>query len=279
MAFKIEVLDRVPTYPGRIKLTQVAGESDLYDLERADNPIEEGTPLNKALFDSKANTLTSDVTVYVNGESGSDLAGNGSSAAPYATIQKALDSLPKWLDGYTATVDIAEGTYEGRVVIEGFQGGVLELGVAGRTVTVRGIQVISSATVRINVSNIVRAENVVGTLLAIRNGSDVLVGNRLSIDAMAAAISGIVAETNSTVSVADNALVIVHNCGYNAVYATSGARVSLAGIAGSNNGVGLRADSGAFISFGSRSLTATTENITTNGGRIYSGAQTTIPSY
>lgn len=38
--------DRIPTYPGRVKLTQVSG--NIYDMERADQPSEAGTPLNKA---------------------------------------------------------------------------------------------------------------------------------------------------------------------------------------------------------------------------------------
>ena len=48
----IEVKDRVPTYPGRIKLTKADGTSEYYTLERADAPTQEGTPINKALFDS-----------------------------------------------------------------------------------------------------------------------------------------------------------------------------------------------------------------------------------
>ena len=39
--------NRQPTYPGRVKLTPVPGSSDLYDMERADQPTVEGTPLNK----------------------------------------------------------------------------------------------------------------------------------------------------------------------------------------------------------------------------------------
>lgn len=42
--------DRVPLYPGRVKLTPVSGQTDLYDMERADQPTVEGTPLNKATF-------------------------------------------------------------------------------------------------------------------------------------------------------------------------------------------------------------------------------------
>lgn len=42
--------NRVPAYPGRVRLTHVNG--DLYQMERADNPTVQGTPLNKAYFDS-----------------------------------------------------------------------------------------------------------------------------------------------------------------------------------------------------------------------------------
>ena len=51
--------DRIPTYPGRIKLTAVPGAKDTFDMVRADVPLEEGTPLNKAtlLADSTAALL------------------------------------------------------------------------------------------------------------------------------------------------------------------------------------------------------------------------------
>ena len=42
--------DRVSTYPGRIKLTPVAGQTNVYDWERFDSPTVTGTPLNKATF-------------------------------------------------------------------------------------------------------------------------------------------------------------------------------------------------------------------------------------
>lgn len=40
--------DRVSTYPGRVRMTPVSGQTNVYDLERADQPTETGTPLNKA---------------------------------------------------------------------------------------------------------------------------------------------------------------------------------------------------------------------------------------
>lgn len=44
--------DRVPTNPGRVILTPVIGRANTYDMVRADNPTEEGTPLDKNAFDS-----------------------------------------------------------------------------------------------------------------------------------------------------------------------------------------------------------------------------------
>ena len=52
--------DRVPTYPGRIKLVPVSGQENTYDMERADSPIQEGTPLNR-------HTLLSDETIAMIG--------------------------------------------------------------------------------------------------------------------------------------------------------------------------------------------------------------------
>lgn len=58
--------DRIPTYEGRVTLTPVDGAENTYDLVRADVPIQEGTPLNKAtlLTDSTAALmeLTEDAT-------------------------------------------------------------------------------------------------------------------------------------------------------------------------------------------------------------------------
>ena len=48
----IEVIDRLPTYPGRVKLIPVPGQPDTYDMIRADEPLVAGTPINRALFES-----------------------------------------------------------------------------------------------------------------------------------------------------------------------------------------------------------------------------------
>lgn len=43
--------DRIPVDPGRVKMTRSDGTFEYVTLERADNPTQEGTPLNKALLD------------------------------------------------------------------------------------------------------------------------------------------------------------------------------------------------------------------------------------
>ena len=47
--------DRISKYPGRVKLIPVGGAENTYTVTRADEPEDEGTPLNKA-------TLLSDLT-------------------------------------------------------------------------------------------------------------------------------------------------------------------------------------------------------------------------
>ena len=42
------MVDRVPAYPGRVRLTPVSGQTNVYDLEMADSPSVVGTPINKA---------------------------------------------------------------------------------------------------------------------------------------------------------------------------------------------------------------------------------------
>lgn len=52
--------DRVPLYPGRVKLVPVSGQANTYDMERADQPTQVGDPLNK-------NTLLKDATAALFG--------------------------------------------------------------------------------------------------------------------------------------------------------------------------------------------------------------------
>ena len=57
-----------------------------------------------------APVLKAGKTIYVS-TTGRDETGDGSESSPYATIQKAIDSLPKNLGGNTVTINVASGTY------------------------------------------------------------------------------------------------------------------------------------------------------------------------
>lgn len=51
--------DRKPKYPGRIKLIPVPGQPGVYDMERADEATDQGTPLNTLTF------LTDEVADFI----------------------------------------------------------------------------------------------------------------------------------------------------------------------------------------------------------------------
>ena len=76
--------DRIPTYPGRVKLTPVSGKENTYDMVRADEPTQEGTPLNKA-------SLLKDATAV--------LYGQGVDAVP-DDILSILSKAVLFVDGY-----------------------------------------------------------------------------------------------------------------------------------------------------------------------------------
>ena len=59
----IEVIDRIPTYPGRVKLIPVAGQANTFDLVRADEPLVTGTPINRVLFESIVSVAEATLTV------------------------------------------------------------------------------------------------------------------------------------------------------------------------------------------------------------------------
>lgn len=85
--------------------------------------IEEGGLIVKP-YGAIIGTLRTDTTLYV-ATTGSDTTGDGTSAKPYRTIQYALNALPKDLGSLTATVIIANGTYDENLDIYGFINGKL----------------------------------------------------------------------------------------------------------------------------------------------------------
>lgn len=91
--------DRIPTYAGRVKLTPVTGQTDTYDLTRADEPMQIGTPLNKA-------TLLTDETATALGLAQGD-----------PTVNDALAALKSFIEENATAIangtKIATGSYTG----------------------------------------------------------------------------------------------------------------------------------------------------------------------
>ena len=270
MALKISVEDRVSTYPGRVVMTPVYGSENTYDMVRADSPITEGTPINKELLDNKAYTLTSDVRVYVS-TVGSDIDGDGSQDLPFKTIQKAIDELPKCLGGFTATIDVAAGTYEERITATGFFGGKLIIGVIGKNATLRGMIINACSNVELNIRYITRSASLDGRLLYVDGGSNVNITNNLTIDCGQTTEAGITAINNSRVSAGLNVSVSVSNGGESVIVATHGSKIALNTLTGTGNLFGLYATYGSEISYTSSTMESALGDAVYGGSSIISG--------
>lgn len=70
--------DRIPTYPGRVKLVPVPGQANTYDMTREDQPTQAGDPISK-------NTLLKDATAA--------LFGLGTTAVPDEVLSRLAGGL------------------------------------------------------------------------------------------------------------------------------------------------------------------------------------------
>lgn len=274
----IQVVDRVPTYPNRVKITKSNGTSEYVTWERADEPTVEGTPINKALFDSIAadQGLASAKTVYV-AASGSNTLGDGTSTSPYATIAKALSTLPKNLNGYDVTISVATGTYNEDVSVSGFFGGNIILsGVSGASITIKSLTVKDNASLHISSNISIGVSGSTGTA-----GIVVQQGKLLSF----ATNVFVTASQNIGVYVARGGFAMFGNLGVSnskniAVQATSGATVYIESLLGTNNsGIAIQSGNGARVGFNAKSITTASTFLTMYGGRIYTGSQADTPNY
>lgn len=274
----IQVVDRVPTYPNRVKITKSNGTSEYVTWERADEPTVEGTPINKALFDSIAadQGLAAAKTVYV-AASGSNTLGDGSSTSPYATIAKALSTLPKNLNGFDVNIHVATGTYNEDVSVSGFFGGNIILsGASGGSITIKSLTVKDGASLHISSNISMGVSGSAGTA-----GIVVQQGKLLSF----ATNVFVTAAQNIGVYVARGGFAMFGNLGVSnsktiAVQATSGATVYIDSLLGTNNsGIAIQSGNGALVGFNSKSIAASATFLTMYGGRIYTGSQADTPNY
>ena len=268
----VKWVDRVPTYPNRMKITPETGSAYYATVERADNPTVTGTPVNAQNLNAmqEAAGLTGHKAVYV-ATTGSDSVGDGSEANPFATINKAISTIPANLNGYTARIYIAAGTYTENVTIQNIGNGIIALtGTTGDVVTIAGM---------VTVTNVQYME-VYNISLTIVNSYFNVVGSNVSVHTAFSASGGqfgIYATFFSSITLSNTTS--ISNTIANGIIVTNGAMVYLERLTGSGNNNLITSTRGALCAYGTNEATATSLFYTANGGRIYSGAQTDVPKY
>ena len=216
-------------------------------------------------------------TLYVD-PAGDDILGSGTQANPFATIQAAVDSLPKNLNGFDPTINVAAGTYTTSVIASGFFGGKLATSINGAVVfnvtsglalfgTYDGAQnhlnLASGSALTLNCNNLAGIYTYdngsfsvtgVGTpTIIINNPSNGLYANRLG----NIAINGVNVQINNAAS--------------NGVCVTNGNISSVNEVSGSGNNTAIYAAAG-IIQINNPTITGSTKVIKASGGQALTGA-------
>ena len=270
----VQFVDRVPTYPGRIKFTKEDGTVIYGVWERADNPTVEGTPLNAANLNAMQESAgrSSAVSIYVS-TTGSNSTGDGTESKPFATITKALSMLPKNLNGYNPSVIVSSGTYNEVVQISNFMGGIIRLRGTGSEATIYGLSIkdsyVETTGLTFTLSNTAESSSAL-----YMEGGRYRCYNDIFITSSNIGINvkngGCLLMTSATVTLSGNSYGIM---------AEHGSFVHVGTIAGTAQTV-IDAGSGAVVTYGAMSATASAVSLSaTDGGRIYTGDQASIPNY
>lgn len=212
--------------------------------------------------------LEGDLTIYV-ATTGSDSAGDGSEDAPFATIQHAIDSLPKNLSNREITINIASGTYSENVEVAGFYGGTLrfELGevVAKSFVLYESNVIINGTSLTLDASG-----NVYG--FRCHRGANAIFQCALTVNG---STNGVFVSYGSRFSCRT---VSVNSC-TNAVVCNFAAHLYIGTLSGSKNNNGVSVAGGLASLESVAAAMASTLYITSAGGRIFTGAQASVPTY
>jgi len=216
------------------------------------------------------------VYIYVSSTTGNDGTGDGSESYPYATIQKAIDSLPLNLNGYNGVIVVSGGTYNEWIDIDDFvHGTVTIMNRNSENIVING-DLGASNCHAVNISGF-------GTLTI--NGR-ITISNVLSFydgayntNVTDTIYGGAVSASNSNVTFASNLTVKSLSYG-SGVMAETGANIFIENLTAlSGTGTGIKADFGGQVAYGTATNSAATQMATARGGRIYSGAQTSVSKY
>lgn len=212
--------------------------------------------------------IEGNTTIFVS-KTGNDASGDGTEANPYGTIQHAINSIPKKLDGKTITINVASGTYSENIEVAGFSGGTLrfELG----AVSVKSF-VLYETNIIINGESLTL--NASGNIYGFRchRGANAIFQCPLTVNG---STNGIFVSYGSRFSCRN---VDVNSCTH-AVVCNFASYLYIGALTGSKNNNGVSVAAGIASIESVASSMASTLYITTTGGRIYTGSQASVPSY
>lgn len=265
-AFKI--LTSSTGYP-EITQEDLEGGGNVYQLPFAKfaksvSGIQSFVPELKSIGSSEGNQ-----TIYVS-KSGNDASGDGSQNLPFATIQHAIDSIPKDIGGKEITIDVASGTYSEEIEISGFSGAPLRFNIG--VVTINSLHVYDSCVI-FNGSTITIAAN--GKLYGLygHRNANVILQTDLVVNGSE---HGVYCGYGSRV--VTRKATTINSCTF-AVTCTFAGVMYIPNLAGSKNNNAVQASGGIVMIGTIAAAMASTMYVTSNGGRIYTGSQASVPSY
>ena len=218
--------------------------------------------------------LYSTVSLYVSA-SGNDTTGNGSQAAPFKTVTKAMSIIGTDLGGAAARIYVSPGTYSESIYLQGVSNGSLLISATDfnnrptftNIVSITDCDSVTLSGITINQSAFPNAVSVVRSFYVYLD--------RCSITGSSA---------RGCVSASEGSCVYLYSCTFNSaitvITSTSGARVAASNCNGSGNGTVFMASDNGLITDGlANSIAGATKYLTANGGRVFAGAQTSVPNY
>lgn len=218
--------------------------------------------------------LYATLTLYVS-PSGNDTTGDGSQAAPFKTMARALAIVGTDLGGATARIYVAPGTYSGNIYLQGVTNGNLLISATdfnNRPTFTNIVSITDCSSVTLSGINI--SQTGFPTAVSIVRTSYVCL-DRCTITGD----SG-----RGCVSASEGSGAYLYSCTFNnainVITSSSGARVAVSNCNGTGNGFVFTASDNGLITDGlANSIAGATKYTTANGGRIFAGAQTSVPNY
>lgn len=230
--------------------------------------------------------LTSNVTYYVDASAGNDVNDGRSAKAPLKTIMAAVNRIPKMLSGYTATINVASGSYMESLELIGFTSGVIRI--KGPEATLASVFMRNSPINAVITCKSVVYNAIPGAPNYLIRGQDGgfldVLGSNLLLDGGNHASIGVVSYngTGIAISSTDSSAITVTNCATGISSSVGGhthiaspiniQNCSSVGVAGHNGGFTTMASVPSFIN-------TPTQYYVKTGGRVYVGAQTFVSNY